>query len=152
MKEILKIPKLKPVKGDTGPASLCMVLSFYGIDVDQEEIADQLVLNGNGSYKRELLRYAKSKGCFAHSHDKPVIDDLVGLLKKGIPPILSRKEGEEYLHCVVRGYDLERKLIYFNDPSDSKKNRLGYKNFKESWITNDKKTNYAISVKPKKKR
>ncbi len=151
MKEILKVPKYKPLKREYGLASLSMVLAYYGVNVSQEKIAAEIVLNGKDSYNKELIKYARSRGFFANPHRNASIDTIVQLLKKGIPPIASRRNGDDILeHCVVKGYDLENKIIYFNDPSNLRRTQLSFKNFRELWTYDSKNNSYIISVRPKK--
>lgn len=151
-KNLLKISGQKLVRG-SGPASLSMVLQYYGVNADQESIADSL--NDKKNQKDELLKYARKEGFSASAHKKlsmdETLDNIVKLLKKGIPPIISKNGGEEYAYCVVKGYDLERKILYFNDPNNLRRTKLGFKKFGELWAGKNKTPNYIISIKPKKK-
>ncbi|MBI5064885.1 C39 family peptidase [Candidatus Woesearchaeota archaeon] len=155
MKQILEVTRIKQEKEEySGIAALCMVLNFYGTKTDQEDLASNFLLNG--AYDKELLKSATSQGFFAYSHKNASLDTIVSLLKQGIPAIAKTKgSSKKPLYCVITGYDLDTKEVYFNDPSDLRRTKLNFENFQKTWTLEDNKRgykNFLVSVKPKKKK
>ncbi len=129
MRKILNVNKVKQKKYHCGPASLSMVLQYLGCEKKQEEIAEELERRILGFRDQDLINYARNYGFVAHPYSGFSIEGLLGLIDKTIAPIVRTKSLSD-LECahmlVVKGYDLEKKVLFINDP--------GYSN------------NYTISV------
>ena len=67
----------------------------------------------------------------------------------------SRKEGFAHL-VVIKGYDLEQRTLYINDPNEFKTRKETFDSFEEIWTVDNYKEkrhwvtkNYGILIRPK---
>ena len=89
----LAVPVIEQVPERCGPASLAMVMRFYGDDSAAVKIADcgyEPVLRG--ALITELARCARSMG-FASAVETPSEDSLRALLRMEVPPVLLYRRG-----------------------------------------------------------
>lgn len=116
-----------------GPASLAMVLSYWGNYVSQENIAD-LVINPDNLTKCEnLAKYARSLG-FNAFYDSIIIEELKENISLGYPIIVLQRFSLDYPEGhfrVVIGYNDE--TIITHDPLLGENYNLSYDDFVELW-------------------
>jgi predicted double-glycine peptidase len=142
-----------------GPASLSMALRFYGIEVSQEELGNELrpfqVAGGNNDDKsvtlEELAKKVEEYGFIPYHRPMGNPEIVKNMIAAGIP-IIARtwlKPDEDIGHYrVVKGYD-ENNRTYIQDDSLQNKNlTFSYEEFDRIW----KKFNYEylILVPPEK--
>lgn len=132
-----------------GPASLAMVLRYWGEAVDQDRIGADLYLpSAKGTLNLELEFYARRRGLRAESSE----GTLAGLkteIDEGRPVIVFQDQGIGPLafphFLVVIGYDETRELIIAH--SGVTENRLvPYREFLWTW---GKKGNWTLRIRPK---
>lgn len=131
---MIKIRPLKQSKGYCGPASLRMVLSFYGIIKSENYLAKTTKSSRNGGSDEEnIVKAAKEFGLNGYVKRNSSITELKQLIKRGIPVIVdwfSPEEGGHY--SVVVGF--ERDKIILADPhfGEIRKHKIEW--FEERWF------------------
>lgn len=136
-----------------GPATLSMALSWYGIDVSQEELAGKMRPyqhpKGDNDDKTiftyEFVNWAKEYGINAVSRVNGDIDLIKKFIANGFPVVVKTwlKKGEDIGHFrFVTGYDDEKGLIYFDDSYDGPNKKMYYYDFLSLW----QPFNYAYIV------
>jgi hypothetical protein len=103
-----------------GPASLSMVLSYFGVKKSQEEIGKALHPDPNGKHvgTAEMVDYLAAQGLSARVLVSGTIDVLQRLVANGVPVMVSTwiRGGEDIGHYrVVKGYDRAAGVLIFND-------------------------------------
>ncbi len=105
----LDVPFVKQQDQFCGPASLSAVLSYYGIEVSQEDIGKE-VYNPKlkGALITDLENYARRKGLRAETKVLN-LKEIKSYIDQGIPPILLVDLGRFWIsiphYVVVVGYD-----------------------------------------------
>ena len=136
-----------------GPAALSMMLSYYGIRVDQQTLADILRPTNNRTGKgddksttpEKLAAQAETYGLVAYFRPNGSIDLLKRLTAKGYPMMVRTLlvSDEDYAHYrVVRGYDESKKTIIEDDGFQGKNVSIAYNDFLFLW----KPFNYGYVV------
>ncbi len=128
---------LKPFKQSAsfcGPASLKMVLEFYGIKKSEKELAKL-----SGATKQHavgakgILDAAKKLGLKAFVKDFSTLSDIKKyVLKKKIPVIVDWFAGQDGHYSVV--VHIDRKNIWLQDPEIGKIRKLDLETFKRVWF------------------
>lgn len=114
--------KLKPFRetpGFCGPASLKMVLDYYGVSVSEADLAK---LSGTtkekGTSIKGLIRAAKHFGFRVFLKKNSTLNDIRYFIKRKIPVIVDWfSEDDGHLSVVV---DIDKKNIVLMDPQLSK--------------------------------
>lgn len=130
-----------------GPASLAMVLSYWGEYVSQENIADSVINPDNLTKCENLAKYAKSLG-FNAFYDSITIEELKENISMGYPIIVLQRFSLDYSwghFRVVIGYDVE--TIINHDPLQGENYNLSYDDFVELWKI-EKYENEFVAVYP----
>lgn len=142
-----------------GPAALSMALSYYGINVSQSQLGQQLrpyqISGGDNDDKsvtlEELAQKAKEYDLIPYHRPNGNID-LIKLFITYDIPVLTRtylKEGEDIGHYrVVKGYDQLSGQIIQDDSLQGKNLRYSYSAFNNLW--KDFNFEYLVLV-PKEK-
>ncbi|MBR9690140.1 C39 family peptidase [Candidatus Woesearchaeota archaeon] len=141
----IKVPIIKQKNSlSCGPACLSMVLKFYGKDVSEDEIIENIGgLKEFGTRTIWLKEFAENLGfktvCYSENKELSEgkaklrnvnIDDITGFLDKDIPVIVNFKayfiyddEKKEIGHFVVlTGYD--NNTFHLNDPRDGERRKI----------------------------
>ena len=132
-----------------GPASLAMVLQFWGESVGQDEIASELFIESiKGTLNFDLEFYARRRGFRAESF-RGTLDSLKAEIARGRPLIVFLDLGAgpfTFPHfAVVTGYDESRRLVIAH--SGTTANRLiPYWEFERTWAA---KGNWTLLITPK---
>ena len=121
-----------------GPASLSMVLSYYGIRQTQEEIGKVMHPEPAGKHvgPQELTDYLATKGLAARPLVNGNVDVLQRLVANGIPVLVTTwiRAGEDIGHYrLVKGYDRAAGVLVFNDSYWGQDYRLGTGTFDALW-------------------
>ena len=143
--------KLLPVKqfqetlhgGYCGPASLKMVLDYYGIDKSEEEVA--LICNRDsdlGTDDVSIKNAAESYGLNVEIENNSSFDNISKWLAKEVPVIVNwftrgridygDEEVPDGHYSVVVGLDGEH--IYFQDPEIGRLRKLSRDDFLRVWF------------------
>lgn len=111
--------KLKPFRqspGFCGPASLKMVLEYYGILTQEKELA---ILSGatkeKGTSAEGLIAAAKHFGLNAFGKENSSFHDIERYINKGIPVIVDWFSEDDGHYSVV--VDMNKKEITLMDPT-----------------------------------
>ena len=95
----LKIIPVKQKKNYCGPASLAMVLSFYGINQNQEDLAKATGTDKTGICKEEdILKVAKTFGFGGYIKNNSNLEEVKSLIENNIPVIVDWNSPEENGH------------------------------------------------------
>jgi len=127
-----------------GPATLSMVLSFYGKEVSQKELGDLMrpyqIPSGDNDDKTiftsEFSDWAQKYGFSAVSRVNGDIDILKKFTANGIPVVVKTwlKVGEDIGHFrIVRGFDDTKQVIIQDDSYDGPNKKISYYDFLSIW-------------------
>lgn len=105
-----------------GPASLAMVLDFWGRHLTQEEIAPQVYSpTVHGSLTLDVENYARKQGFWTHSY-RGNLKDLKKDLDRGFPVIVFENRGFDSLpinhYSVIIGYSDDSGGVVMNSAED----------------------------------
>lgn len=117
-----------------GPASLKMVLEYYGIENSEEKLADLAnYIPSEGVNANGLLNAAKALGLEAFYKDSSEIKDIeFYVLKKKIPVIVDWFSTNDGHYSVV--VDIDEENIYMQDPELGNLRTLDIETFKRVWF------------------
>jgi ABC-type bacteriocin/lantibiotic exporter with double-glycine peptidase domain len=117
-----------------GPASLKMVLDFFGIEKTEEELARMAgYLPGKGTKSEGLVRTAQELGLKAFQKDFSEINDLKEYaVNKNTPVIVDWFSVDGGHYSVITGVD--EKNIYMQDPESIELKTLDIETFKAVWF------------------
>lgn len=127
-----------------GPASLSMTLSYFGINVSQKDLGDQLrpyqIPGGDNDDKsvtlQELAKKSEEYGFVTFHRPNGNMDLIKYFISQEIPVITRTwtKDGEDIGHFrVVKGYDDVRKVIIQDDSLQGKNLEYSYDSFGRLW-------------------
>jgi len=131
---MLKVKPFRQKTGFCGPASLKMVLDYFGVKKSERDLAK---LTGctktKGVEAKNLLKAAEKLGFKGFIKDFSKIKDIKKyILKKKIPVIVDWFSEDEGHYSVVAGID--NKNIYLQDPELGKVRKLKIHDFKRIWF------------------
>jgi len=126
-----------------GPASLKIVLAFFGIEKAESEVAEICGVDPDlGVDDKSLVRTAEHYGLTAEIKNEASFEDIEGWLKRGVPPIVDwfTKGRSDYSdgdvadghYSVVCGIDDE--YIYLQDPEIGKIRKIEKEDFELVWF------------------
>src|SRR3990170_5842929 len=127
-----------------GPATLSMALSWYGISVSQEELAQKMrpyqVANGDNDDKtiftQEFAQRAEAYGLKTVNRVNGTIDLLKLFTANDIPVVVKTwlKPGEDIGHFrFVRGFDEAKQVVIVDDSYHGPNRRVSYYDFLSMW-------------------
>ena len=132
----LKVPYFEQKTDYTcGPASLQMVLAFFGIKAEEEALAKQLETNSDiGTMHHNMIEGVRSHGLHCYVNDQATVQELQYLLGFNAPVIIRFIEpyDDEDHYGVVIG--VNRFFITIHDPSNGASQRYTHKSFTERWL------------------
>lgn len=163
--KILDFPEFKQMSDyDCGASALLSVLTYYGIEVFEEEIIKLAKTDKCGTSIDGMLEVLNNKGLKATSKQL-TFEDIKKYIDKEIPVILRiqawsgvdnedwKKDWRDGHYVVVIGYDLTK--FYFEDPWCSERTYLKFNELKDRWHDSDidgkKYVNCGIMVQSKKR-
>jgi predicted double-glycine peptidase len=131
---MLKIPPYRQRVGSCGPASLKMVLRYYGIEITEREL---IRLTGctkrEGTSGRQIIRAAKKLGLKGIIRDEATFQDIkTYVLQKKIPVIVDWFSVDEGHYSVV--VDITHENIYMLDPSLGYLRAMRLQEFEKVWF------------------
>jgi len=114
------------------PASGAMALKYFGLNINQNQIASQVIKNGSSSVFR-FLTYANNLG-FNTEYACKTLEEIKELLNEEIPLIavqnFSISLSASHARVII-GYDDENQMIFTHDPTIGKDYTLTYSEFLE---------------------
>lgn len=130
-------------KGYCGPASLKIVLAYYGVDKPEEELAKMCNVSEDlGTDDKSIKNAAETLGFKAEVKNFSTFEDIQGWLEKGVPVIVdwftrgrsdySDSEVADGHYSVVMGLDDEN--IYLQDPEIGKMRTISREDFLRVWF------------------
>ncbi len=142
-----------------GPAALSMVISMFGRDISQQELAEKMRpfnnplggIDDKSIFPDEFVKYAKEYGLLSLHRPNGSIDLLKKFIANDIPVIVRTwlHPNEDIGHFrIIRGYDEKRRVIIQDDSYEGPNLEYSYETFMQMW----KPFNYGyILVYPKEK-
>lgn len=140
-----------------GPATLSMVLGFWGTDVSQKELADKMrpwqIASGDNDdktiFSHEFVDWAQEYGYEAISRVNGDIEVLKKLVSNNIPVVVKTwlNPDEDIGHFrLVRGFDQSKQVIIQDDSYHGKDKQISYYDFLNMWQPFN--YNYIVVYKP----
>src|SRR3990167_5451565 len=126
-----------------GPASLKIVMDYYGLNESEEELAKLTKLvPGLGVDDKSIVDAAKTLGFKAEIQDESNFEDIENWLQKGVPVIVDwftrgrqdydDSEVSDGHYSVVIGLDDE--YIYLQDPETGGERKIDREDFMKVWF------------------
>ena len=130
---MLNVKPFRQSSGFCGPASLKIVLEYYGIKKSEEELAN---LSGAKSHTgvgaKGILKAAKALGLKGFSKDFSEIKDIKEYVDKKTPVIVDWFSTNDGHYSVV--VDIDKNNIYLQDPELGRIRKLDIETFKRVWL------------------
>jgi len=147
---ISSVPFVKQEKNWCGPASLTMVLNYWGDPINQSEVGSAVDPEHDGTPPEGLISFLESRGYVVYDfarhsleYRSSTMDELKIWISHDYPVVVSQWtyfSGKGGHYRVVVGYDAER--IYVKDPN-SGSIAFGTEYFLELWEMNNE---YGLTV------
>ncbi len=132
MVKLLNVKPFRQTPRHCGPASLKMVLKYYGISKSESELARITKCDNTGTRAKNIVIAAKRLGMDAYVKDNSDITELLALIKRGIPVIVDWFSNDEGHYSVAIGTDA--KNIYLQDPELGTIRRINKNTFMKIWF------------------
>jgi predicted double-glycine peptidase len=130
---MLPVKPFRQTSGFCGPASLKIVLEYYGIHKTEKELVK---LTGctkkTGTSAKGILDAAKKCGLKGNTKDNTTLKDIKSYLTKKIPVIVDWFSEDEGHYSVVVG--LDKKKIYLQDPERGHLKTIPIETFMRIWF------------------
>ncbi len=142
-----------------GPATLSMAMSYFGVNISQDELREQMRpfnnpaggIDDKSVFAPEFVEYAEKYGLQGIARPNGTTELLKTLIANDIPVVLRTwlHPDEDIGHFrIVRGYDDARGIFIQDDSYEGRNLEYEYSTFEEMW----KPFNYGyILVYPKEK-
>lgn len=137
--ERLDIKPFDQTRGYCGPASLKMVLRYFGDERTEEEVAEIAgASHQDGAPGENLVAAAQALGYDAWLEDDAKIEDLVKyVVDDELPVIVDWFSTNEGHYSVVVGIDEEKQEIKLQDPEIGKMRTIPLDEFENIWFDFD---------------
>lgn len=130
---MLQLKPFRQTSGFCGPASLKIVLSYYGVEKSEKELVKLTGCTKTGGTTADaILAAAKKLGFTGFCKDFSTIAALRQLLKKGVPVIVDWFSADEGHYSVAVGVDA--KSVYLQDPELGGIRKMDVEDFKRVWF------------------
>jgi len=132
------MPVIRQTFNDCGPASIAMVLSYYGVQIPETQISLATKPTPT-SYMQvsQIGRYLAPFGLEASTFSGGQVQHVTSLIRLGVPVIalqFLRGVGDIPHFRVVSGFDDQAGLLYLNDPLLGYAS-VSYQDFNTLWDT-----------------
>ncbi|TSC83912.1 MAG: putative fusion protein (N:peptidase-C:desuccinylase) [Parcubacteria group bacterium Gr01-1014_13] len=135
---MLRVLPFRQSSGFCGPASLKMVLEYFGIKKSEKELAKLSNAHPHhGTSAKNLVLTAKKLGLKGFYKDFSSIKEIKKYLDKKIPVIVDWFSHDDGHYSVVIGID--KKFIYLQDPELGKINKIDLVTFQRIWFDFEEK-------------
>lgn len=141
----LAVPFVPQKKDSCGAAALTMVLRYWNIAADHEQIAAELLLPQlHGIRGSQLEGLARARGLTAVAHEGD-LEQLRDYVAKRRPMIVSLDAGRGRFHdLVVVGFDEQWVIVH--DPAEGASRRIAAGDFETRWA---RAGHFALLVLPR---
>ncbi len=130
---MLKVKPFSQSSGLCGPASLKMVLEYFGVKKSEKELAKLSKAHPHhGTSAKNLVLAAKKLGFKSFYKDFSNLKEIKKYLDKKIPVIVDWWSLDDGHYSVVAG--LDKKFIYLQDPELGKINKIDLVTFQRVWF------------------
>jgi ABC-type bacteriocin/lantibiotic exporter with double-glycine peptidase domain len=130
---MIKIKPFKQTPGLCGPASLKMVLGYYGVSVSESEIAKAAgATKEKGVSAKGLMKAARRFGFNPYFKENSSLKDLEYFMRKKTPVIVDWFSEDDGHYSVV--VDINRKNVVILDPSSGKRKVFPRETFYRIWF------------------
>ena len=112
------------------PASGAMTFKYFGENITQAEIAEEVIKDGTSSVYK-MITYARDLG-FEAKYNYMTIDEIKEILREDIPIIAVQNYSLTILKSharVIIGYDDEKQEVITNDPTAGEDYIISYSDF-----------------------
>lgn len=137
-----------------GVASLKMVLGYVDLNFSERKLAtllETVYKDEVGIDRKNLAKVARLCGCVAVERVNQNFKDIEKYLGLGFPVIVNYIWYDEFGHfAVVVG--IEKDVLILNDPYNSKRDRISFKDFEKVWQSFDGKYSNRWLMAIKKRR
>ena len=117
------------------PASVSMVLSYWGVDISATQIGDQVAVYKDGTTGGELRSFVEKMG-FRGFLIQPSLEDLLLHVEKGRPVIIVLPSDNNVRHAMVMvGVDGMRQQVWLNDPATGNALSVDIPSFRRRWTS-----------------
>jgi hypothetical protein len=131
----LNVPYVRQDPYYCGPASLEMILEYYGLfGIDQSAIGKDIMQDGVGTTTDQLISKAKGYGFYA-ARATCQFEGMLSIIADGRPLMVRiiNSAGTNGHIIVVTGYDVSEQLVYINDPAQRGNTSMTFDEFKTKW-------------------
>lgn len=130
---MLKLKPFRETPGLCGPASLKIVMDYYGVSVSEADIARVSgATQEKGVSTAGLAKAAKHFGFKTLVKENSSLDDLRYYVKKEIPVMVDWFSEDDGHYSPVVG--LDDKYIYLQDTQIKKVRKMGKRDFTRVWF------------------
>ncbi len=129
---MLLLQPFRQRRGLCGPASLKIVLDYYGVSVTEKRLATLARSDASGTRAKHLLAAAKKLGFEGFIKDSSDIAEIRTYLSKKIPVIVDWFSEDDGHYSPVAYID--QGFIYLQDPELGKIRKLDLTTFKRVWF------------------
>lgn len=132
------------------PASGSMTLNYFGIQINQQELAQSIIKPDGLGDIYKMVKFAQELG-FKASFKVLTIEEIEEHLTNNIPIIVIQeyKESNPLTHArVIIGFNTDKKEIISNDPTIGKDYVLTYDKFLNLNLTANSKYTMSIIITP----
>jgi len=129
----LNVPLQKQPYNLCLPASVSMVLGYWGLEITPEEILKHVPIYKDGTTGEDLRRFVETLG-FRGFLAQPPFEDLVQHLKKQRPIIVSLLAARNGRHAMVLvGVDPAGRQVWLNDPASGAARHMAVDDFQKQF-------------------
>jgi predicted double-glycine peptidase len=137
---------------DCGAKALQAVMEYYGVEMREDEILDELKADQNGTNYADMIALAKKKGFQIFAADGVSLEEVQHFIDDGKPVIVLvqawadkymtleewKSDYEDGHYVVVIGY--ENNIIIFEDPASPRRTWMTEEEFLVRWHDKDART------------
>lgn len=148
---MIKVPFfLQELKSSCFPACLRMLLSFYGVEVQENKLRDLCnVAEGRGASWFDARRAIESFGLNLKMKINGTISELKDLVENGVPVIVGLDifdlGWDEHRGHTIIILEINDELIY-HDPQRGRELKISKEKFIEIWKKRDNRLGYVEKV------
>lgn len=132
--KLLRVPYVRQrLEYACGPASVQMVLAYFGVSKSARWVWRATRVNRNGTRRRNLVRALRAAGLHVRAHYASSLAEVRSWVSRGVPVIVNylEPEGDEGHYAVVVG--ITGTHIIFNDPYHGLRFSLTLSDFRRRW-------------------
>lgn len=144
----MNIPFYKQINDySCGPASLQMVLKYFGNYIPQDVLAMQLkTQKDDGTDHSDLIRVALENGLYCYVNRNSTLHEIIYFLSRDLPVIINFMEpsGNDAHYAVVIGFNKNNLIL--NDPWNGRQFQIDSDWFVEHWYDTENRAKQWIMV------